>query len=100
SPSNFATLSLHDALPISMVQAALDEYAHLVAQSERAVLSTIGYAVRINNLKIAASEAAVDACQHALRVCGVSGYRNGGPFSIGRSEEHTSELQSAENIVC
>ncbi len=68
----------------AMVETALDEYAQLVAKSERAMLSTIGYAVRINNLKIAASEAAVEVCQHALRVCGVAGYKNGGPFSIGR----------------
>jgi len=66
------------------VQSALQEYAELADGDGRAKLSAIGYAVRINNLKIAASEAAVSACQGALRVCGVLGYKNGGPFSVGR----------------
>jgi acyl-CoA dehydrogenase len=67
------------------VQSALEEFADSADRDERAMLSTIGYAVRINNLKIVAAEAAVEACQGALRVCGIAGYKNGGPFSIGRA---------------
>lgn len=78
-------LSAHMAQFRATVQSAMDEYAGLAARNERAVLSTIGYTVRINNLKIAAAEAAVEACQGALRVCGLAGYKNGGPFSIGRA---------------
>lgn len=64
----------------SVVQAALDEYR----AAARPKLQTMGYVVRINNLKIAASEAAVEICQGALKVCGLAGYRNVGPFSVGR----------------
>jgi acyl-CoA dehydrogenase len=67
------------------VQSALEEYGDSADRNERAMLSTIGYAVRINNLKIVAAEAVVEACQGALRVCGIAGYKNGGPFSIGRA---------------
>jgi acyl-CoA dehydrogenase len=78
-------LSAHMAKFRATVQSALEEFADSADQDERAMLSTIGYAVRINNLKIVAAEAAVEACQGALRVCGVLGYKNGGAFSIGRA---------------
>lgn len=85
SALRLSELAAHMAKFRAVVEAATEEYSEIVARNERAVLSTIGYAVRINNLKIAASEAAVEACQGALRVCGVLGYKNGGPYSIGRA---------------
>jgi acyl-CoA dehydrogenase len=51
---------------------------------DRERLSTVGAAVRFNNLKIAASEQAAEVCQAALRVCGMQGYRNDTPYSVGR----------------
>jgi len=83
SALRLSELSVRLAQFRSLVQAALKEFATTEAEG-RAKLSTIGYAVRVNNLKIATSEAAVEVCQGALRVCGVLGYKNGGPFSIGR----------------
>jgi acyl-CoA dehydrogenase len=85
SALRLSELASHMAAFRATVESATAEYADLTARNERAVCSTIGYAVRMNNLKIAASEAAVEACQGALRVCGILGYRNGGPFSIGRA---------------
>jgi acyl-CoA dehydrogenase len=85
SALRLSELSAHMAQFRATVQAALDEFSELIDRGDRAVLATIGYAVRINNLKITASEAAVEACQGALRVCGVLGYKNNGPFSIGRA---------------
>ena len=78
----------------AMVSASLKEF--MSAAEDRPRLSTIGYAVRINNLKIAASEAAVEACQRALKVCGVMGYKNGGPYSVGR---HLRDAHSAELMI-
>ncbi len=80
----------------AMVKASLEEYAAIADKNGRATLATIGYAVRINNLKIAASEAAVDACERALRVCGVMGYKNGGPYSVGR---HLRDAHSAALMI-
>jgi acyl-CoA dehydrogenase len=51
---------------------------------DRERLATVGAAVRFNNLKIAASEQAAAVCQAALRVCGMQGYRNDTPYSVGR----------------
>jgi acyl-CoA dehydrogenase len=78
------------------VESALREYGEMAEAGGRARLATIGYAVRLNNLKIAASEAAVEACQSALRVCGILGYKNGGPFSIGR---HLRDAHSAALMI-
>jgi acyl-CoA dehydrogenase len=80
----------------SVVQAALTECASLQDQGERSRLSSFSYIVRINNLKIAASEAAVDICHAALRVCGVAGYQNNGPYSVGR---HLRDAHSAALMI-
>jgi acyl-CoA dehydrogenase len=80
----------------ALIQAATAEYMNLADGPARPVLSTIGYAVRINNLKIAASEAAVEACQGALRICGFLGYGNAGPYSVGR---HLRDAHSAALMI-
>jgi acyl-CoA dehydrogenase len=77
----------------ALVQGSMQEYMSL-AQSP--TLSTIGYAVRINNLKIAASEATVETCQSALRICGFAGYGNAGPYSVGR---HLRDAYSATLMI-
>jgi len=83
----------------ALVQGATQEYMALADSERRAGLSTIGYAVRINNLKIAASEAAVDTCQGALRICGFAGYGNAGPYSVGRQlrDAHSAALMIAND---
>src|SRR3569623_1050658 len=85
SALRLSELAAHMAAFRATVENATAEYSEAVARNDRAVCSTIGFAIRMNNLKIAASEAAVEACQGALRVCGILGYRNGGPVSVGRA---------------
>lgn len=53
-------------------------------EPERETLSTLDATLRFNNLKVAASEQAAQVCQGALGVCGVVGYKNDTPFSVGR----------------
>ncbi|HTS76053.1 MAG TPA: acyl-CoA dehydrogenase family protein [Bryobacteraceae bacterium] len=79
----------------ALVEASLEEFR----SAERPKLSTVGYALRINNLKIAASEAAVEICEGALRVCGLAGYGNAGPFSVGRNlrDAHSAVLMIAND---
>jgi acyl-CoA dehydrogenase len=77
-------LSVHMAQFRATVQCALREYSDSDNAKQNKFSTIVDGAVRMNNLKIAASEAAVEACQGALRVCGVMGYKNGGAFSIGR----------------
>jgi acyl-CoA dehydrogenase len=74
------------------VSSGLSEYLKAVEQPDEDWLSTMAAAVRFNNLKIAASEQAPRVCQGALAVCGIVGYKNDSPFSIGR---HLRDSMSA-----
>lgn len=47
-------------------------------------LGSIGISVMLNNLKMTASDMAVDIVQRALGIVGLAGYKNGTPFSLGR----------------
>jgi acyl-CoA dehydrogenase len=55
-------------------------------------LSTMASALRFNNLKIASSEQAPRVCQGAMTVCGIVGFKNDTPFSVGR---HLRDTMSA-----
>lgn len=47
-------------------------------------LSSMSWALRMNNLKIACSEAAPKIVHQALQIVGIMGYKNDSPFSVGR----------------
>jgi acyl-CoA dehydrogenase len=74
------------------VFSALDEFSEVSAEPGRERLSTMAMALRFNNLKIAASEQAPKVCQGALGVCGIMGFKNDTPFSVGR---HLRDTMSA-----
>ena len=99
SALRLAELSVCMAEFRALVQAATNEYVSVGDGPGRPQLSTLGYAVRINNLKIAASEAAVEACHGALRICGFLGYANCGPYSVGRQlrDAHSAALMIAND---
>jgi acyl-CoA dehydrogenase len=73
------------------VSLALREYCD-VCDEDRARLSEMATVLRFNNLKIAASEQAPRVCQGAMGVCGIVGYKNDTPFSVGR---HLRDTMSA-----
>jgi acyl-CoA dehydrogenase len=52
-------------------------------------LSTMGWALRLNNLKIAASEAAPRIVHQSLQAIGIMGYKNDSEFSVGRHYRDT-----------
>jgi acyl-CoA dehydrogenase len=62
---------------------ALREYCEMT-RSNPARLSEMATILRFNNLKLAASEQAPRVCQGAMSVCGIVGYKNDTPFSVGR----------------
>jgi acyl-CoA dehydrogenase len=66
------------------VSSALAEFCSASEDPSRERLSTLAGALRFNNLKIAASEQAVEVCRGALDVCGIVGFKNDTPFSVGR----------------
>jgi acyl-CoA dehydrogenase len=48
-------------------------------------LLTIGWALRMNNIKVGASEMAPRIVHDALQIVGIGGYKNDGKFSVGRN---------------
>jgi len=103
-PANFAG-PLPGAARLAEATAKLQTFkATLVAHIERFEtakhneddLSSINFAIEMNNLKVMASTMAVDIVREALMVAGIAGYRNDGPFSIGR---HLRDVLSAPLMV-
>jgi acyl-CoA dehydrogenase len=75
--------------------AALDELeAH--GLSGRRELNSIGWALKLNHLKIGASEAAPRIVHQALQVAGILGYKNDTPYSLGR---HYRDVLSASLMI-
>lgn len=60
-----------------------DELAPRGAQGMQELLS-IGWALKLNNLKISASRAAPEIIHEALQITGILGYKNDSAFSLGR----------------
>jgi len=56
----------------------------------------MGWALKMNNLKIAASEAAPQIVHGALQITGILGYKNDSKFSLGR---HYRDVLSAALMV-
>ena len=60
------------------------EFLAADATPNRERLATMASALRFNNLKIASSEQAPRVCQGAMNVCGIVGFLNNTPYSVGR----------------
>jgi acyl-CoA dehydrogenase len=78
----------------AVITSSLDSYA-AYEHDERA-LSALDFQSQINLLKVEASELAVETVMHAMRACGLSGYRNDGDFSVGR---HLRDVLSAPIMI-
>ena len=66
------------------------------AQVSHDELMSVGFAVAMNNIKVGASQAAVDIISHAMMICGIWGYKNGTPYSLGR---HLRDALSAPIMI-
>ena len=74
------------------VSSAMRDFIDANAGGDREKLTTMAMILRFNNLKIAASDQAPRVCQGAMNVCGIVGYKNDTPFSVGR---HLRDTMSA-----
>src|SRR5690606_40378664 len=86
-------LSLHDALPICLnARVEASDLKRSGELSENHALDPVGLSSNLS------SNGEVDGTLQGEgpRTCRVLGIA----YGVGRSEEHTSELQSRENIVC
>jgi acyl-CoA dehydrogenase len=64
-------------------------------QSEEELMS-LGFAVAMNNVKVGVSQAVVQVINHALLICGLHGYKNNTPYSLGR---HLRDAHSAALMI-
>src|SRR5438445_430541 len=97
APPLLSTLSLHDALPIFLVSRDAEARVATIAINRPDRLNTISLQV-FDELERALAELEKDDAIRCVVVTG-AGDRS---FSAGadRSEEHTSELQSRQYLVC
>lgn len=66
------------------------------AVEDREELLGMSWALRLNNLKVACSEAAPQIVHRALQIVGILGYKNDSPFSLGR---HYRDVLSASIMI-
>ncbi|HVU03819.1 MAG TPA: acyl-CoA dehydrogenase family protein [Polyangiaceae bacterium] len=59
-------------------------------------LSSIGFSLKMNNLKVTCSQQVTQIVQHALLICGIMGYKNDSPYAVGR---HLRDGHSAALMV-
>jgi acyl-CoA dehydrogenase len=78
----------------AMITSNLDTYA--AHEHDERALSSLDFQSSINLLKVEASELTVATVMHAMRACGLSGYRNDGDFSVGR---HLRDALSAPLMI-
>lgn len=67
-----------------------------LASGSPELLTALSFATAMGTLKIATSELAMQVIDRAMRTCGLSGYRNDTPFSLGR---HLRDAQSAALMI-
>ena len=78
----------------SNVVAGLKEFEAAKTDPDR--LSSMGFAVAMNNLKVGSSETILTIINHAMLICGIMGYKNGTPYSLGR---HLRDAHSAQLMI-
>ncbi len=78
----------------SNVVAGLKAYEDAKADPDK--LSSMAFAVAMNNVKIASSETILEIVNHTMLICGIMGYKNGTPFSLGR---HLRDAHSAQLMI-
>ncbi len=67
----------------SLVHGAAADYEAICDDPE--ALSAMGFAIRMNSLKVSASNLVVDIVGRAMSICGIAGYLQRTPVSLGRS---------------
>lgn len=78
----------------SSLNAGIDRFER--AQLANDDLNSMSFAIDMCNLKIGTSRLLNDIVQQAMMVCGINGYKNGTPYSLGR---HMRDAMSAPLMI-
>ncbi|SAK78632.1 acyl-CoA dehydrogenase family protein [Caballeronia ptereochthonis] len=85
---------LRDSL--AAVEAASAARKTSQSDDDTPLTASIGINADLNMLKLAISQSAVHVVQETLMICGMAGYKNDTPFSVGR---HLRDLHSAPLMI-
>ncbi|WP_144143171.1 acyl-CoA dehydrogenase family protein [Paraburkholderia sp. BCC1884] len=69
---------------------------HGGSQADAPLAAQLGFASDMNTLKTSISTTALQVVQEVLMICGMAGYKNGTPYSVGR---HMRDLYSAPLMI-
>ena len=103
-PGTTPPTALRLAEVVSTLQAMRANVDHVTAECEALMgskdgtdaLSSIAFALKMNNLKVSSSQLVVQIVQQALLICGILGYKNDTKFALGR---HLRDAHSAALMV-
>jgi len=66
------------------------------SQADAPLAAMLGFASDMNTLKTSISTIALDVVHEVMMICGMAGYKNGTPYSVGR---HLRDLYSAPLMI-
>jgi acyl-CoA dehydrogenase len=71
------------------------------ARGDSQTMSSIGFALKLNNLKVSSSQMVVQVVAQALLICGIMGYKNDSKFALGRHlrDAHSAALMVANDRI-
>jgi acyl-CoA dehydrogenase len=103
-PGTTPPTALRLAEVVSTLQAMRANVDHVTSECEALMgsesgtdaLSSIAFALKMNNLKVSSSQLVVQIVQQALLICGILGYKNDSKFAVGR---HLRDAHSAALMV-
>jgi acyl-CoA dehydrogenase len=79
---------------VNSIQSTLREYSPMYEDAPTS--PNLSFTIALNGLKISASRLVVDVVGGCLEVCGIAGYREDSPFSLGR---HLRDAHGAALMV-
>jgi acyl-CoA dehydrogenase len=80
-----------------------DECEHLLnGEAGAEALSSIPFALKMNNVKVSSSQLVVQIVEQALLICGIAGYKNDSPFALGRNlrDALSAPLMVSNDRIC
>ncbi|MTI43830.1 acyl-CoA dehydrogenase [Roseibium hamelinense] len=78
----------------SNVVAGLKQFEDCKGDSD--ALNAMSFSVAMNNIKVGTSQTILTIINHCMLVCGIAGYKNATPFSLGR---HLRDAHSAQLMI-
>ncbi|HEY8571190.1 acyl-CoA dehydrogenase family protein [Phenylobacterium sp.] len=76
------------------IRECLERWEEMKADSDAS--PTLSLALAMNALKVCVSTTALEVVDETMMICGLQGYKNGGPYSLGR---HLRDIHSARLMI-